>query len=166
MAVKLLAGKSKIFSIGDKMSLNDLHKAFAIIEQYDGDFEGAKEEILISSAESALDINFPPSYREFLQRYGCGDIGGLEFYGIITSNFKNSGIPDAIWLTLTERKNGLPINFILIYETGDGTYYALDSNQKNNEGEYTVVEIDTEGATQNKYQDYGAFLLSELQTIL
>jgi hypothetical protein len=60
--------------------------------------------MLVLKAESALGLKFPPTYRKFLLEYGCGNIFGMEFYGVVDDNFINSSIPDAIWITLNERK--------------------------------------------------------------
>lgn len=149
------------------MSLKDLEDAFDLIDENGGDFEGEKDEALIVKAEKALGLAFPPSYRKFLSVLGCGEIEGLEFYGLIGDDFENSSVPDAIWLTLDERKSsGLPGHLILVYATGDGTYYALDTSQKGSNGECPVVAYDLNGGTTHVADDYGAFLLSELQTVL
>ena len=97
---------------------------------------------------------------------GCGDIEGLEFYGLIGDDFDSSSIPDAIWLTLNERKSGLPSNLVLIYATGDGTYYALDTDQINSDGENPVVSYELNGSAEKIADNYGAFMLSELKTML
>ena len=38
------------------------------------------EEVFV--AEQALEVTFPDSYREFLQRYGSGAFGGRVVYGV------------------------------------------------------------------------------------
>lgn len=148
------------------MSFEDLEAAFDLINENGGDFEGEKDEALIAKAEKALGLVFPPSYRKFLSKLGCGDIEGLEFFGLIGSDFENSSVPNAIWLTLDERKSGLPDNLILIYAAGDGTYYALDTSQVDSERECQVVSYDVNGKIAPVACDFGAFLLSELQTVL
>ena len=149
------------------MSIQDLEVALYLIEvNGSGDFEGPKEDALINRAEIMLGLIFPPSYKKFLATLGCGDIAGLEFYGLINSDFEHSGIPDAIWLTLKKRKTGLPTNLILIYATGDGTYYALDTGQVDDNGECPVVSYDLDGNIEKIADDYGSFILSELKTVL
>lgn len=126
---------------GMNISVADLHKAFALIERHkaSADFEGKKPEGLVSLAESALGVRFPASYKSFLMTYGCGDIGGQELFGVIKPDFKNSGIPDAIWLTLDERQSSdLPESFVIVYATGDGAYYAIDCARTNEEGESPI----------------------------
>lgn len=149
------------------MSLQDLETAFDLIDgNGGGDFEGEKEQALISKAENILDLIFPPTYRKFLEMLGCGDIEGLEFYGLINDDFENSSIPDAVWLTLDERKSGLPKKLVLIYAAGDGTYYALDTSQVDDNKECPVVSYEINGGIERIADDYGSFLLSELQTVL
>ena len=149
------------------MSSQDLEAAFELIDENGGgDFEGPKSSALVEKAEVALGLRFPPTYRKFLAELGCGDIEGLEFYGLIGDDFESSSIPDAIWLTLNERKSGLPSNLVLIYATGDGAYYALDTNQVNSDGENPVVSYEVNRSTKKIADDYGAFMLSELKTML
>lgn len=148
------------------MSFQDLEKAFDLIEKNGGDFEGEKDDALIAKAEQALGVVLPLSYKQFLSTFGCGDIEGLEFYGLIGDDFESSGIPDAIWLTLDERKSGLPKNLVLIYAVGDGSYYALDVSQTDSNGECPVVSYDANGDMEKVADDYGSFLLAELQTVL
>ncbi len=106
-----------------------------------GDFEGFKPESLVALAEDALSLRFSPSYRQFLLRLGCGDINGLEIYGVIRDSFVNASIPNGIWLTLELRQSsGLPVDIILFQETGVGGYYAIDLGQSTEDGEAPVVE--------------------------
>lgn len=156
------------------MSMLQLQKAFGIIENNSGqaDFEGAKEEELISLAESALGVVFPPTYMEFLSKYGCVDIAGCEFYGLVNGDFEGSGIPDAIWLTLEERKNSdLPDNLVIVYALGDGSYHALDCSVIDQAGECPVVEwipgsSKSGQALEIIAQDYGQFLLEKIESAI
>lgn len=149
------------------MSMIDLHNAFQIIDDADGDFDGIKPESLVINAERALGFEFPPTYRKFLTTYGCGDIEGLEFYGLTDDNFQSSAIPNAIWLTLHERKNGLPENLLLIYSTGDGNYIALKMDETDTQAENPVVLISPTGNILERVAcDFGEFLLIELQTVV
>ncbi|HUP27483.1 MAG TPA: SMI1/KNR4 family protein, partial [Chloroflexia bacterium] len=59
-------------------------KAAAIIDSFPEKVQLAGavpfEEVWV--AEGHLDVTFPDSYREFLQRYGAGSIGDREVYGL------------------------------------------------------------------------------------
>lgn len=91
------------------------------------DLAGEKSLDLIKKAEITLELKFPPSYKEFLHAFGCGDIAGHEFYGITDFDFTNSGIPDAVWITVRERiDSNLPRQFLIIGEQGNGAYYVLN----------------------------------------
>ena len=134
----------------------------------DGDFEGAKPDSLIEKAEKVLNLIFPPTYRRFLKEFGCGDIGGEEFYGLINEEFENSTIPNGIWLTLNERKNmGLAKEYIIIYATGDGTYYALDTANKDHTGESPVVALAPNGKVLEIIaEDFGKFFYDIINSVL
>jgi hypothetical protein len=87
------------------MSINEYLKSKVIIQNNKkASFVGPRDESVIQEAEKALSLEFPPSYRQFLLDFGCGDINSHEFYGIINSNFEKSAVPNGIWLTLNERK--------------------------------------------------------------
>lgn len=149
------------------MSIQDLDIAIELIAKNGGgDFDGKKEFSLVDKAEKTLRLKFPPTYKKFLNVLGCGDIEGLEFFGIINDDFENSSVPDAIWLTLDERKEGLANNLILIYAAGDGTYCAIDTSQVNSSNENPVIAYMPDGSTKVIADDYGSFLLSELKTML
>lgn len=117
------------------MSIEDVKETINIINQNIdlADFVGEINPSLIDEAEELLGVTFPNSYKYFLKKLGCGDIYGQEFYGIIKADFINSGIPDAIWITLKKRKDsGLPDYLVIVYFGGDGDYYAIDCRDSNN----------------------------------
>lgn len=149
------------------MNNKDLEIAFTLIDENGtGDFEGEKKLELIKKAEHELSLAFPSSYKQFLSKLGCGDIEGLEFYGIIDEDFKNSAIPNAVWLTLEERKNGLPQYLIIVYSLGDGSFYAIDTRETNKEGENPIVHYSIDGKIKKVKENYGSFFLHELMTVL
>jgi len=153
------------------MSVDNVRKAISIINQHqdDADFEGVKEEKLIDLAEKTLGFEFSDSYRFFLKNLGCGDIAGQEFYGIINADFINSGIPDAIWLTIKERQeSNLPRNYVIINATGDGDYVVLDcsKNKGNKILLWTPGVNDESKAFKPYYDDFGDFFYEQIVAAL
>ncbi len=148
------------------MGMRELQRAFQLIQAHDSDFVGKRSPELVDSAEKAVGFKFPPTYRRFLTAYGCGDINGIEIFGLIDDDFANSGIPDGIWLTLDERRNGLPAHLLLISSEGDGAYCALDSAAMNSDGEYPVVRYEIDGTISPLGEDFGSFLLTEIEATL
>ena len=142
------------------MTEHDLYRALQLINKSGrGDFEGKKEVALIEKAEKKLGLTFPKGYRIFLKELGCGDIIGMEYYGIINDDFENSSVPDAVWLTLEERKSGLPRYLILIGATGDGAYYAIDTSQFSTDEENPVILYEINGNMKKVADDFGSFFL-------
>ena len=133
-----------------------------------GDFEGAKPESLVAKAETALGLTFPPSYRRFLLEMGCGDINGMEVFGLINDNFEKSSVPNGIWLTLNERRAiGLHPAYVIIGDGGDGAYYALDTRQVDNAGEVPVVRLSIDGRHSEKVADsFGKYLLEAVRAVV
>ncbi|BBW97006.1 SMI1/KNR4 family protein [Geobacillus icigianus] len=111
-----------------------------------------------------LGLKFIGSYLDFLLSFGAGNFGSQEIFGIISSDFENSSVPDAIWYTLTERREGnLPSNLLIIYDTGSDEVFCLDFNKIDNNEPKVVsfflgVDLDNQ-----KYEiianDFGSFLL-------
>lgn len=159
------------------MSMNDLLKSFELIDNDNHadkvHISGNKNEELIKAAENILGLKFPPMYRLFLKKYGCGGLGYVEVYGLTkesSPDFEKPGIPDGIWLTLEERKTGgLPNHFIIISDTGDGYWYCLDSSCSNLNSEYPVIIWGLDIPEKNKEKvadDFGEFLLQQIENSL
>lgn len=145
-------------------------KAFSIIDSNaeDAFFAGAKPEELIRKAEEALGTTFPPSYRKFLRKYGCGNVAGLEIYGLTTDNFQTGSVPNGVWLTLDERKTSkLPSSLVIVSDNGSGGWFALKTDEVDTDGECPVVEkypgVD---AMPRVSESFGDFLLNELQSAI
>lgn len=152
------------------MSMADLEKAIELVERNSdrADFMGEKSEELIRKAECAIGLAFPPTYREFLKRLGCGDVAGVEFYGVISVNFEDSSAPDAIWLTLEERKSSdFPSSHIIVGSTGDGAYYAIDYSLSDRDNDFPIVEY-WPGLRKQKVvaEDFGQFFLESVSNAL
>lgn len=133
------------------------------------DFMGARPDALVRSAEAALGVKFPPSYRRFVTELGAGSIAGEEFYGVTTSDFEVSSVPNGIWLTLTQRKtSGLPKHLVLVYGVGNGQYFALDTSKHSEDGESPLV-VWTPGASKAEDEletaaaDFGSFFLKTVR---
>jgi hypothetical protein len=151
------------------MTMDDLHTAFDLIRDNPSlvDFAGAQPVGRVSRAEAALGLEFPPSYKRFVTELGCGGLGSAEFYGVVGDDFEDSCVPDAIWLTLEYRRDGAPPEFIIVGNTGDGGAYAIDTAQRDADGESPVVEWwpgfpETSDNRRVVASDFGAFFLEEL----
>jgi len=149
------------------MSMQNYEKAIELIDQAGGgDFEGAKSESLVSKAEAVLGIKFPPSYRRFLLEMGCGDISGVEVFGLINDNFEKSTVPNGIWLTLNER-GWLNPAYVIVGDGGDGTYFALDTRKSDVTGENPVVRLSVDGKQAEQVaESFGSYLLNSVSEVV
>jgi hypothetical protein len=131
----------------------------------DTDFVGARDERLVAAGKAALGMAFPPTYRRFVLELGTGSVGGEEVYGVINEDFEHSSVPDAIWLTLKQRAQfRLPSAMIVMYGTGDGDYYLLDTSRADADGECPVVAWSP--GFDAIASDFGAFFLATVQEAL
>lgn len=148
------------------MGMTDLEEALRAVRASDqADFVGPRDPALVSAAERALGVSFPPTFRRFILDLGSGSVGSREFYGVIDDNFATSAVPNGIWLTLDERKKfGLPHSLVIIGDTGMGEYLALDTSMVNDDGEAAIVvwapgvSIGT-GELEIVASDFGTFFL-------
>lgn len=155
------------------MSMLEYEEALALIaEHLDGaDFE-AQPEDRVSRAENELGLRFPPSYRRFLLELGAGGIGSEEIYGLVNDDFEDDRPPQAVGLTREFRRAGhISDALIVIYNLGQGSYFALDTSAADTGGEAPVVAF-TPGIHKagDKLEvvasDFGAFFLETMQTEL
>ena len=153
------------------MSRETYQQAINLMKQKEDecDFVGKRPEKIIKIAENAIGFRFSKMYRDFVLNFGAGNFGSQEIYGVINDDFKNSSVPDAIWYTLTERKQyKLPNHFLVIYDTGMGVLYCLNFESVNEMGEPNVIEyipgvkID-EQEFASIAKDFGDFLLDIIE---
>lgn len=140
-------------------------KAIEIINQNDDlVYKNNCSNSLINKAENVLNLKFPRDYRDFLLKYGALTFGSEEIYGIIDGDFYNSSIPDAIWFTLSERKEvNMPPNWVVICDLDDGELACLDC-KNGPEGycpviSYTPCEDEKYSEVYKLSDDFGSFLL-------
>ncbi|MEZ4920862.1 MAG: SMI1/KNR4 family protein [Saprospiraceae bacterium] len=145
----------------------NIENAFQIIEENidDADFCGPVAPDKITSAEEILGVKFPKSYSMFLEKYGAGDIAGIELFGIIKDPTTDGQmVPNGIWLTLNLReKSALPKEFIVVSETGYGPYYVIDTSFKDDDLESPVYTWDTGNQKEKTSDSFGEFLSSLLE---
>ena len=153
------------------MSETDYELAVSLTQQHQhlADFVGKRSEALITSAEIVLGLTFPTTYKRFLQDFGAGSFGAFEIYGVITPDFEQSGVPDAIWITLTERNAGdLPDNLLIVHAVGDGALICIDCRQLNAQNEARLVDFElglslAEQSLSVVASDFGEFFLSMVE---
>lgn len=152
------------------MSMQDLTDAFALIEAADSKlkhFVGPRTPGLIAAAEAAIGSRFPPTYREFVRRYGAGSIAAFEIYGVIGPDFNRDDgcVPDGIWVTLKSRRAGyLPNDLLVVGDAGFGPYFCIEL-RSGGEGNVVLFQAGVgfeEEVREFLANDFGEFLLSEL----
>jgi antitoxin YobK len=152
------------------MGMKELNNAYELLKENDGSFfKGKIDESLIIKAEKFLEVKFPKTYRYFLEHSGCGSFCSKEFYGISSTNFENSTVPNGIWLTNNARKNfNLDKNLIIIGQSIEG-YYVLDTSKM--DGNYECPVFDWHAGADIKNleliaEDFGTFFLNEINEVI
>ena len=116
-------------------------KAAAIIDSYPEMVQLAGgvpfEEVWV--AEGKLGVTFPDSYREFLQRYGAGSVGGRDVYGL---GVPETGLPNVVYTTEALRASDdfFPGDLVVLQDTGEGDILCLATSRMNEESECPVVQ--------------------------
>lgn len=157
--------KLKYIEGGKNMSMEAYNQAKKIILSNAelSDFVGPRSRELIIQAEEKLGLKFTGSYLDFLLSFGAGNFGSQEIFGIISSDFENSSVPDAIWYTLTERReSNLLNNLLIIHDTGSDEVFCLDFNKIDNNEPKVVSFFPGVDLDKQKYEiianDFGDFL--------
>ena len=122
----------------------------------------------IKRAEEILGVKFPKSYFMFLEKYGAGDIAGIEIYGIIKDpEIDGIGVPNGIWYTQNLRKEyDLPKEYVVVSETGYGPYYIIDTSLKNEEGESPVYMWEVGNQKVKEFDSFAEFFHTLLEESL
>ena len=83
---------------------------------------GPASETVISAAEHALGVVFPPSYRMFLCRYGASLLEGLELYGLPMAPESNQPPQWTNAVNSSSRllRDSMPVNSVQISHDGVG----------------------------------------------
>jgi hypothetical protein len=156
------------------MGINEVEEALRLVAQRPDEsfFAGARDEGLVVAAEQALGVSFPPSYRRFLRELGAGSVGASEIYGVIHSNFTESGVPDGIWITLRGRLDwALPQSMVVVYNDGMGGYFVLDTEKVGGDAECPIFVWEPgRSARGDKLElvapDFGSFFLHRVKEAL
>jgi hypothetical protein len=158
-----------------------LQQAFSLIDKWPSlnKFVGPANKDTIKKAQDTLNVLFPPSYRAFLERYGAGGFGSVDFYGIVDNDLDYKAIPNGIWLTQDERiTSRLPPYLVIIAgaEDDDG-YVCLNCSDEQDKEVPVVVYFGTdspndfiEAETLNKSfrmaKTFSSFLLRMVQAVI
>jgi cell wall assembly regulator SMI1 len=145
---------------------SNLEEAFALLDAHRDDvwLVGPASRQAIQETERLLGVQFPPSYRAFVEREGAGSINGREIYGVV-ANPQGKSAPNVVWMTLDLRASArLPDRYLIIVGFDDSSSLALDASQQGSDGEYPVVRIwpgedEDELVDSEVASDFGSFLL-------
>jgi antitoxin YobK len=147
------------------MSMVEYEHAKTLIGANAGaDFVGGREENLVVAAEIVLSVKFSPTYRRFLREFGCGYFLSEEFYGIVDADLFAGPVPNGIWVTITQRQAmQLEPSLVIVQSGGDGTWCAIDTARRNDEGESPVVRLNIDCRPfEQVAEDFGRFLLDRV----
>ena len=92
----------------------------------------------ILSAETTLQIRFPPHYIEFLLEVGWLSVGHVSVYGLGTNTPTYLNV---VTITLSERTEmmpRMPVYLIPVMNNGFGDHYCLDTRDKSNTKHHVV----------------------------
>jgi SMI1 / KNR4 family (SUKH-1) len=122
----------------------------------------------IAKAEAALGLKFPPSFVEFLCRYGGATVGGEVVNGLLGLEFEDACGPDIVYNTLLDRQRGLDRALIVLVDNDGDEMFYLDTGANNKDDENPVVRVLSEAPLER--EDYAPtfaqFLLKRVKFAL
>lgn len=132
-----------------------------LLRDSDAFVAGGQTETMVAAAEAKLGVSFPPSFREYLLKWGNLSFGSYEYYGLTRNgNFENSTIPNCVWFTLRKRSQvGLPHSLVIFRNNDDDEYVCIDTDHVLNGGERGIaiwdnVERSVSQSLQMNFMDY------------
>ncbi|EOI5727214.1 SMI1/KNR4 family protein [Cronobacter malonaticus] len=120
--------------------------------------------------EQELKVQFPYTYKLFLEKYGTLSFNGESFYGISKLGLGAQSAPDVRYTTLKARELGdIDNNMVLIKSSGYGPLFSIDLSVQEN-GEAVVVETDLsfkrDGSKRIAAKNFSEFLINEIKESL
>lgn len=147
--------------------MRDLERALSVIGAHGGEasFVGPRTEVMVRTAEKALGLRLPATYRRFVRELGAGSLGAAEVYGVIDADFERSSAPDAVWATLRAREeNSLPADLVILGHEDD-EIACLRILPGGAEGPVLVIDAGEDPArtgTRTVAEDFGEYLASRV----
>ena len=123
---------------------------------------GPANEDLICSAEAELGVKFPPSYRQFLCRFGAAQGKGWELAGLFQNEGGDDEPPrwsDIITDTLQRRRYSIPNEYLPVSDDGGDYTFYLDTGQAGSKGECPVVVLGPGADAVKVAEDYFDFVV-------
>ncbi|SFT02315.1 SMI1/KNR4 family protein [Marininema halotolerans] len=103
-----------------------------------------------------LEVNFPDSYKWYIQNYGHGGVEGVEILGIA-----HIAMP-VVEETVHYRQHGLPPQYVVVEDCGEYVY-CLDTSRMEN-GECPIINWAIwEPIAIDKFDDFYSFLVDRFQ---
>ncbi|MBM7616603.1 hypothetical protein JOC36_000136 [Weissella uvarum] len=113
-------------------------------------------------AENRLSVTFPAEYKQFLNDYGFLIYGGMAIKGLNHEALDSDSTFNIVWVTETERAEGLPSNYLILEESGMGEWYVLDVYSERveliDEASYELVDEPEES-----YNSFSAYFYKKVK---
>ena len=151
------------------MSVQDIKATIELLKDADPIIIGGVSDEMIKEVETKLNVKFPPSYIYFLKELGFCMLSPHEFIGIPNKpNYLELGV---VRETTEARKRELPDNFVVVFETGEGSKILINTTEIENEGEAVLYSWDVypkfkESDLKRVYSNYGSFLKDKVEETL
>lgn len=132
-------------------------------------FSGGASDEVIAEFEKALGVQFPPSYKLFLKKFGALSFGGDTYYGITKSGLTAAEVPCVCFATKFARDAGdADPKMIVVKASGYGPSFSIDTSQLSPSGEAVVVLTELafkrDGAKEVMYESFEAFFCDTVRT--
>lgn len=120
-----------------------------LLRDVDAFVAGGQSETMVIAAEAKLGVALPPSFREYLLKWGNLSFGSYEYYGLTCNgDFENASVPNCVWFTLKKRiEVGLPHHLVVFRNINDDLYICIDADHILDEDEGSIAVWDNADRT-------------------
>jgi cell wall assembly regulator SMI1 len=131
-------------------------------------FVGGAQDSHIKAFENELGVRFPPSYKEFLKRFGALSFAGDTYYGITKKGLTATSVPSVAFATKSARSQGdADSAMVVVKVSGYGPIYSIDTAIIGDDGESPIIETELSFKREAKKtvvaKSFGDFIARSIQ---
>jgi len=125
---------------------------------------GRVETSIVNAYEQTLGVDFPKSFRFFLENFGRISFGSRDIYGVVKDGFNQSSVPNFYWFTKVLReRSDISNSMVVIGTSGFGPHIILETGKMDSDNECPVCLVRKTEIIEDLAPSFGIFLSDEIK---